>query len=86
MSSAGLLPDSVSDERSPVGKNKKDTLESSWCGRAAFWAYRGRAPPPMPMVSPERNDVREGPVLQFCRGRGWDRIATRARNVPGGLG
>ena len=39
----------------------------------------------MPMVSPERNDVREGPVLQFCEGWGWGRIATRARNVPGGL-
>ena len=50
-----------------------------------FWAFRGRAPPPMPMVSLEHSDVREGPVLQFCKGRGWGRIATRARNVPGGL-
>ena len=39
----------------------------------------------MPMVSPERNDVREGLVLQFCKGWGWGRIATRAQNVPGGL-
>lgn len=36
--SVGLLPDRASDERSPVGKNKKerkkrnDTLESPWCG------------------------------------------------------
>ena len=39
----------------------------------------------MPMVSPERNDVREGLVLQLCKGWGWGRIATRAQNVPGGL-
>ena len=39
----------------------------------------------MPMVSPERNDVREGPVLQSCEGWGWGRIATRAQNVLGGL-
>ena len=37
------------------------------------------------MVSPERNDVREVLVLQICEGWGWGRIATRARNVPGGL-
>ena len=41
--------------------------------------------PPMPMVSPERNDVREVLVLQFCKGWGWGRIAMRARNMPGGL-
>ena len=64
---------------------KSDTLGSPWGGRTALWAYRGRAPSPMPMVSPERNDVREGRVLQFCEGWGWGRIATRARNVPGGL-
>ena len=39
----------------------------------------------MPMVSPERNDVREELVLQSRKGWGWDRIATRARNVPDGL-
>ena len=39
----------------------------------------------MPIVSLERNDVREGLVLQLCKGWGWGRIATRARNVPGGL-
>ena len=39
----------------------------------------------MPMVSSERNGVREGPVLTFCRGWGWGRIPTPARIVPGGL-
>ena len=39
----------------------------------------------MPTVSPERNDVREVPVLQFYKGWGWGRIATRAWDVPGGL-
>ena len=37
------------------------------------------------MVSSKRNDVREGPVLEFPRGWGWGRIATRAQNVPDGL-
>ena len=50
-----------------------------------MWAYRGRAPLPMPMVSLERNGVREGLVLTFYRGWGWGRTATRARNVLGGL-
>ena len=39
----------------------------------------------MPMVSPERSDVREVLVLQFCEGWGWGRITMRAQNVPGGL-
>ena len=91
MSSAGSLPDRASGEQSPVykkkeNKNKKsDTLGSPWCGRAALWACCGRAPPPMPMVSPERNDVRGELVLQSCEGWGRGRIATRAQNVPGGL-
>ena len=40
----------------------------------------------MPMVSPERNDVREELVLQSCECWGWGRIATRALIVLGGLG
>ncbi len=40
----------------------------------------------MPMVSSERNGVREGSVLMFYRGWGWGRTATRALIVPGGLG
>ena len=39
----------------------------------------------MPMVSPERNDVRGVLVLQSCEGWGRGRIATRAQNMPGGL-
>ena len=89
MSAAGPSPDRASGKWSPVykKKNKKnDTLGSPWCGRAALWVYCGRAPPLKPMVSPERNDVRGGLVLQLCKGWGWGRIATRARIVPGGLG
>ena len=89
MSSAGSPLDRTSGERSHVytKKEKKgDTLVSPWCGRAALWVCCGRAPPPRPMVSPERNDVRGGLVLQLCKGWGWGRIATRARIVPGGLG
>ena len=44
---------------------RSDTLVSPWCGRATLWVCCGRAPPPMPMVSSERNDVREGPILNF---------------------
>ena len=66
-------------------KEKGDTLGSPWRGRTALWACCGHAPPPMPMVSPECNDVREGLVLQSCEGWGRGRIATRARNMPGGL-
>ena len=50
-----------------------------------FWAFRGRAPPPMPMVISESNYVRVVLVSRFREGWGWGRIATRARNVPGGL-
>ena len=32
-----------------------------------------------------RNDVRGELVLLSCKGWGWGRIATRARDVPGGL-
>ena len=39
----------------------------------------------MPMVSPERNDVREGPVLQSSEGWGWGRTAMLARNVLAGF-
>ena len=42
-------------------------------------------PLPLPTVFPERNYVRVVLVSQFCEGRGWGRIATRARDVPGGL-
>ena len=91
MSSAGSPPDRASDERSPVYKKKEsnskkiDTLVSPWCGRAALWVCCGRALPPMPMVSPERNDVRGGLVLKSCEGWGWGRIAIRAGIMPGGL-
>ena len=47
-------------------------------------ACRSRAPPPMPMVSPERSDVRVVLVSRFREGWGWGRIATLARIVPGG--
>ena len=50
-----------------------------------FRACRDGAPPPVPMVFLERSYVREVLVLHFCEGWGWGRIATRARNVPGGL-
>ena len=66
-------------------RKKNDTLESPWCGLAAVWVYRGRAPLPMPMVSSERNGVCEGPALTFRRSWGWGRTAMRARNVPGGI-
>ena len=39
----------------------------------------------MPMVSPERSDVRVVLVSQFREGWGWGRIATHAQNVLGGL-
>ena len=42
-------------------------------------------PPLMPMVFLERNYERVVLVSQFREGWGWGRIATRARNVPGGL-
>ena len=48
----------------------------------------GRAlivPLPMPMVFIERSYVREALASHFCEGWGWGRIATPARNVPGGL-
>ena len=67
-------------------KEKSDTLGSPWCGRAAHWVCCGRAPSPGPMVSLGRNYVRGASVLQLFEGWGWGRIATRARNVPGGLG
>ena len=92
MSSAGSPSDRASGERSPVYKKKEnkneksDTLGSPWCGRAALWVYCGRTPPPVPMISPERNYVRGEFVLQLCEGWGCSRIATRAWNVPGGLG
>ena len=54
-----------------------------WLSR--IWAYRGRAPLPMPMVSSERNGVREGSVLTFYRGWGWGRTAMLARDVPTGF-
>ena len=37
------------------------------------------------MVSPERSYVRVVLVSRFREGRGWGRIATRARDVLGGL-
>ena len=40
----------------------------------------------MPMVFPERSYVRSALVSQVRKGWGWGRIATRALNVPGGLG
>ena len=50
-----------------------------------FWACRGRAPPPVPMVFSERSYVRVVLVSQFREGWGWGRIATLARNMPGGF-
>ena len=50
-----------------------------------FWACYGRAPPPVPMPFPERSYVRATLVSQVHEGWGWGRIATLARNVPGGL-
>ena len=50
-----------------------------------FWAFRGRAPPPVPMVFSERSYVRVVLISQFREGWGWGRIATLARNMPGGL-
>ena len=37
------------------------------------------------MVFPELNYVRLVLVSQFREGWGWDRTATLARNLPGGL-
>ena len=39
----------------------------------------------MPMLSPERSYVRVALVSRFRVGWGWGRIATLARDVPGGL-
>ena len=50
-----------------------------------FWACRGRAPPPVPMVFLEHSYVRATLVSQVREGWGWGRIATHARDVPGGL-
>ena len=50
-----------------------------------FRACRDGAPPPVPVVFLERSYVRVVLVLQFRGGWGLGRIATRARNVPGGL-
>ena len=50
-----------------------------------FRACRDGAPPPVPMVSLERSYVREALVSHFREGWGWGRIATPARNMPGGL-
>ena len=87
MSSADLLPDRASGERSPVEKIKKETVThlgapgvvEPHSGSVVVVSH-------MPMVSPERSDVRGGLVLRSCEGWGWGRIATRARNVPSGLG
>ena len=50
-----------------------------------FWACRGHAPPPVPMVFSEHSYVRVVLLSQFCEGWGWGRIATRGRDVPGDL-
>ena len=50
-----------------------------------FWACRGRAPPHVPMVFSERSYVCVVLISQFREGWGWGRIATLARNMPGGL-
>ena len=50
-----------------------------------FRACRDGAPPPVPMVFQERSYVRAAQVLQVREGWGWGRIATLARNMPGGL-
>ena len=42
-------------------------------------------PPPMLIVFLERNYVRVVLVSLFREGWGWGRIATRARDVSGGL-
>ena len=65
-------------------KLKKNSAAPSTV-EAVFWACRDGAPPPVPMVSLERSYVREVLASPFCGGWGWGRIATPARNVPGGL-
>ena len=57
---------------------------SPWCGRTALWVRYDRAPSPVPMVSPKRNDVRGVLFLRSYAGEGWGRIATRALIAPGG--
>ena len=64
---------------------EKKKIGSPWCGLSRVLGVPDGAPPPMPMVFLERSYVREVLVLQCREGWGWGRIATPARNVPGGL-
>ena len=80
------LPNRPSEGWSHESKRK---LKKNWQPlvrfKPYFWACRDGAPPPVPMVSLGRSYGRDVLVSPFCEGWGWDRIATHARIVPGGL-